>query len=702
MDDLDDLDVEVLDDELDVEVLDDELLGTPGKDLPASASAPAAPVAKANPLTSLPPLRKPQQLAPLPAIGGAKPLAAPRALAPVRGGSGASAPTAAALAARAKAEASQAEAAPARVSGSLMGTGGDTSSSDEDSDDDDGDGDGDDDIVAKTSTDRSTDATRPTRPMHERKEDPVPTNVPVLDAFGDDGGFDAEAAEFVARDVSNSRATSRPPRSFASSGDAAIDAIDALDTAAEASASHIASKMGVRRLAEKYEDKFELELDDEEEKKMAAGLAESSAAAEGAGDDDDEFLYAFEGEARSGATHRVEFKARPMPTALVTNVKSMPMETFAEEEEEEEEEASGVSEAEDAEDADARARPAGDGFAREEGSHAAGDEEPDEWDAANAERDAESSRSAAGDCSTPVGSSARAEGDEPATAVRQKKARVAPSLPLSYSAARAYFAEDEIEPDLRLSLEVEETPAHSGGCCGFLLAMVAGSKPAKVSASLVDERYAVFAAAKTALDDSDATHVHLLNATYMRFLGTSTPPARVGAHWERLGFQGSDPATDLRGCGMLGLLQLFCLVAGDGGFDAEIASTIFALSRDSTYEFPMAPLGINVTKAALKALRLGHLNATANSLGSVWDALDRFYVGAWIEFFVRWRDGKCTMARSGFVTKEWEAFVTSAKGAKRALELADAGIPPEPPAAKPADEAEGEEEEEEEPEFTSF
>ena len=49
--------------------------------------------------------------------------------------------------------------------------------------------------------------------------------------------------------------------------------------------------------------------------------------------------------------------------------------------------------------------------------------------------------------------------------------------------------------------------------------------------------------------------------------------------------------------------------------------------------------------------------------------------------------------------REWEAFVTSAKGAKRALELADAGIPPEPPAAKPADEAEGEEEE---PEFTSF
>ena len=66
---------------------------------------------------------------------------------------------------------------------------------------------------------------------------------------------------------------------------------------------------------------------------VAGVPAGPGAAAEGAGDDDDEFSYAFEGEARSGATHRVEFRARPMPTALVTNVKSMPMETFAEEEE---------------------------------------------------------------------------------------------------------------------------------------------------------------------------------------------------------------------------------------------------------------------------------------------------------------------------------------------------------------------------------
>lgn len=34
---------------------------------------------------------------------------------------------------------------------------------------------------------------------------------------------------------------------------------------------------------------------------------------------------------------------------------------------------------------------------------------------------------------------------------------------------------------------------------------------------------------------------------------------RYGPHWAALGFQGSDPTTDLRGCGILGLLHLLLL-----------------------------------------------------------------------------------------------------------------------------------------------
>jgi hypothetical protein len=41
--------------------------------------------------------------------------------------------------------------------------------------------------------------------------------------------------------------------------------------------------------------------------------------------------------------------------------------------------------------------------------------------------------------------------------------------------------------------------------------------------------------------------------------GHSQLVPRFGQHWGRIGFQGDDPATDLRGVGMLGLLQLLYL-----------------------------------------------------------------------------------------------------------------------------------------------
>ena len=40
--------------------------------------------------------------------------------------------------------------------------------------------------------------------------------------------------------------------------------------------------------------------------------------------------------------------------------------------------------------------------------------------------------------------------------------------------------------------------------------------------------------------------------------------SRYGSHWERIGFQGTDPSTDLRGVGLLGLVQpLFLLATPD-------------------------------------------------------------------------------------------------------------------------------------------
>ena len=153
----------------------------------------------------------------------------------------------------------------------------------------------------------------------------------------------------------------------------------------------------------------------------------------------------------------------------------------------------------------------------------------------------------------------------------------------------------------------------------------------------------MFAVAKMKMKDDDETHARVLNAVYARLVGGDRPPPRFGSHWEDVGFQGADPATDLRGCGMLGLLQLLMLVDRNPGN----AKAIHALSRDPVQEFPMAPLSINITHIALKAMRKGLLVAESKRRGSVWDAADAFYAGAFYEFYHRWKTGGKTIKDSG-------------------------------------------------------
>lgn len=57
--------------------------------------------------------------------------------------------------------------------------------------------------------------------------------------------------------------------------------------------------------------------------------------------------------------------------------------------------------------------------------------------------------------------------------------------------------------------------------------------------------------------------------------GKPGPVPRLGPHWAALGFQGDDPATDLRGAGVLGLLQLLYL----HWHDAAAADRIVKLAQ---------------------------------------------------------------------------------------------------------------------------
>lgn len=138
----------------------------------------------------------------------------------------------------------------------------------------------------------------------------------------------------------------------------------------------------------------------------------------------------------------------------------------------------------------------------------------------------------------------------------------------------------------------------------------------------------------------------ILSSIYERYTARP-PPARYGSHWEDVGFQGKDPATDLRGCGMLGLLQLLHL--WDAG--PSNARAIYRLSRDADQEFPLAVVAMNVTKWSLQVLRSGELNAAANKSQKLIQEFNKFYVGVFYFFYGHWVEKQATMRDSGHVMK---------------------------------------------------
>ena len=636
--------------------LDDELFESPPPKTPPGRPAT---MTRANPLASLGgPLPKIGGASKLPPLGskgrlggGLNPLAArPVSVSMISSSSSSSSssvPTEAALAARASASSSTSN---PRPSGAVMGsmTGGD---------DDEGSAASSEPEI-EYGSDSSDDDDGGFEPRIEER-------APARDGDDDDEVGTSNTADTAAinEDVIDVDFAFDDPTPQISSEDSAIDAIDAINRREKASRAK--TQASLDKLTDKYRDKYELELS-EEDREMMARVAGGTTAVDD-DDDDDEFAYAFEGGERVETNVPVEkFVAKEMPRELVTNVRSMPMETFAEEDEEdleetieEDEDDDEEADAEDDEDEeeedevevvmeDEDAEVTLDGkLAPQDATPSATSAPPsdavDEWDQVNALREEEEH----------VRASEAGEREEDHSGEKRFAS-------ISYVDAKQGIVEKIDVAALKPTLHVEDAPA--GGCLACLFA-----PPRLDGDELKRDRDEMFATARTKLDDENEVHLRVLHTLYTRLMGTDRAMPRYGKHWEDVGFQGSDPATDLRGCGMLGLTQLLCLVTRS----FTNAAAIHELSRDSTQEFPMAPLSINLTHTALKAVRRGLLNKEARRLGSVWAAADAFYCGAFYEFYLRWRDGGKTIMDSGHVKRELEDFLLTAKGTAHALALAD-------------------------------
>ncbi|XP_025068605.1 ELMO domain-containing protein 3 [Alligator sinensis] len=195
--------------------------------------------------------------------------------------------------------------------------------------------------------------------------------------------------------------------------------------------------------------------------------------------------------------------------------------------------------------------------------------------------------------------------------------------------------------------------------------------PPRLHQQLQAERDLAFAIAQCGLDNNEKVHMRILQTIYKKLTGSRFGCPCYGAHWEELGFQGLDPGTDLRGTGMLSLMQVLYFVMDPQTF--LLAQDIFKLSQHSMQACPFLYLWVGIYLIVI-SLREGYsagLRGEAevglstpvfvpcrecNRRHQVIAVLNDLYVAIFLHLYYTWKTQHKTISDSGFVLKELEAF----------------------------------------------
>ncbi|XP_074419974.1 ELMO domain-containing protein 3 isoform X2 [Larus michahellis] len=217
--------------------------------------------------------------------------------------------------------------------------------------------------------------------------------------------------------------------------------------------------------------------------------------------------------------------------------------------------------------------------------------------------------------------------------------------PISFNEALQYFQTADLSECRK---KVQATVRRQG--LAALVHFLFG--PPRLQPQLQGERELALAMAQCGLDDNERVHMRILQTIYKKLTRSRLGCPRYGAHWEELGFQGADPGTDLRGTGMLGLMQLLYFV-----MDAQtlpLAHEIFKLSRHETQNFPFCIMSVNITRIVIQALREECLSRECNRRQQVIAVLNDLYAAAFLQLYRLWKWQHKTIADSGFLLKELE------------------------------------------------
>lgn len=150
-------------------------------------------------------------------------------------------------------------------------------------------------------------------------------------------------------------------------------------------------------------------------------------------------------------------------------------------------------------------------------------------------------------------------------------------------------------------------------------------RPTVLNSSLLDEYHTIVKISKLGLDPKDKQSYDVLRKFYKILESSDYDAPDQGAHWENIGFQNSNPSTDLRSVGLLALLHLLSFLDTNHTY----ARSLYLFVRSEGRNIPFAVLGINLSKLVLDCMREGRLNYEFNMTESVHEVMNNFYQGLW-------------------------------------------------------------------------
>lgn len=186
-------------------------------------------------------------------------------------------------------------------------------------------------------------------------------------------------------------------------------------------------------------------------------------------------------------------------------------------------------------------------------------------------------------------------------------------------------------------------------------------RPRKVTlrnTTLIEERLTIVALTKVKYSENNPTHWEMLVSIYKHIVddwNSRTEVKRFGNHWETIGFQGDDPATDLRGVGIFGMCQLLFLFSN--GLSPQMTSQLRELSNDTVQGFPLAVVGLTWTQIIVERLKKGKLNGLAIKENSFISVVNGIYRGCFLVFYSLWRARQCTITDFCKISEEIRRMV---------------------------------------------